>query len=70
VWPSSTFSVSPVDESHTRTNLSHEPETIRLPSLENATDEITPPAQSVINGMSPRCALMKLGILGKCLLQF
>src|SRR6266545_1590847 len=38
VWPSSTFSVSPVNESHTRTELSPEPETMRLPSLENATD--------------------------------
>ena len=39
VWPSSTFCTSPVDESHTRTNLSLEPETTRLPSGENATDQ-------------------------------
>ena len=39
VWPSRTFSVSPVNESHTRTNVSLEPETMRLQSLENATDQ-------------------------------
>jgi hypothetical protein len=32
------FSSAPVEASHTRTDLSSEPETIRVPSLENATD--------------------------------
>jgi len=39
VWPSRTFSVSPVNESHTHTDVSLEPETMRLQSLENATDQ-------------------------------
>jgi len=38
VWPFSTFSCLPVDESHTRTDLSFEPETMRVPSVENATE--------------------------------
>jgi hypothetical protein len=39
VWPFSFFSSAPVEASHTRTDLSSEPETIRVPSLENATDQ-------------------------------
>jgi hypothetical protein len=37
VWPFNVFSSTPVEASHTRTDLSGEPETIRVPSLENAT---------------------------------
>ena len=38
VWPSSTFSVLSVKASHTLTDVSTEPETIPLSSLENVTD--------------------------------
>lgn len=67
VQASSVLSVSPVDESHTRTELSQGSETMRLPSLENAVFTGLPTI--IINGMSPRSELTKPGILRKCFLH-
>jgi hypothetical protein len=52
LWPFSSFSSTPVDASHTCTDLSFEPDTIRVLSLENATAQICPLADIVINGKS------------------
>jgi hypothetical protein len=52
VWPFNSFSSAPVDASHTCTDLSLEPDTIRVPSLENATDQMTLSVDIVINGKS------------------
>ena len=39
VWPLNIFTIAPVEASHTRTDLSFEPETMRVPSGEKATEE-------------------------------
>ena len=69
VWPFSTFSCLPVDASHTRTELSYEPETMCVPSVENATNLTTLPTLRVINDIPLREALVNDGIPGKRLLQ-
>ena len=69
LWPSSTFCTSPVDESHTRTELSDEPETMRLPLGENATAIPFPDNAIVITNVPRREALVNLGIPGKQLLH-
>jgi len=65
VWPFSTLSSLPVDASHTRTDLSDEPETMRVPLVENATELTSLPTRRVINDKPLREALVNAGILGK-----
>jgi hypothetical protein len=69
VWPSSTFCTSPVDESHTHTELSNKPEIMCLPLGENATAN-TSLGNAIIITSVPCCkALVKVGIPGKWLLH-
>jgi len=68
VWPFSTCFSSPVKASHTRTDLLSHPETMQLPSLENATALIQL-SMLRVNGVPPIKALENWGIPGKWLFQ-
>ena len=73
VWPFSSLSSTPVDASHTRTELSSEssePDTIRVPSLENATAVIRPAADILINGKSILFVYVKTGMRLNWFFQF
>src|SRR5258707_1378652 len=64
-WPSILLSSAPVEASHTCIDVLIEPETMRVSSLENATEEKCRP-QIVRSGKLPSPLVCKAGIWENC----